>query len=44
MHRNPADKMLADLGAETLDGSGFENDEPEAVYEQTDQVQQEVAR
>ena len=43
MHHNPADTMLSDLGAETLDGSGFENDEPEAVYEQSDQFQQEVA-
>ena len=44
MHHNPADKMFADLGAETLDGSGFENDEPEAIYEATDQIQQEVAK
>jgi hypothetical protein len=40
----PADAMLTALGAEPLNGSGFENDEPEAVYEATDQIQQEVAR
>jgi hypothetical protein len=44
MHHNPADKIFADLGAETVDGSGFENDEPEAVYEETDQIQREVAK
>jgi hypothetical protein len=44
MHHNPADEMLAELGAEPLNGSGFENDEPEAVYEETDQNQRELAK
>jgi hypothetical protein len=43
MQQNPADEMFADLGAETLNGSGFENDEPETIYEETDQIQQEAA-
>jgi hypothetical protein len=44
MHHNPADEIVADLGAETLDGSGFENEQPEAVYEDTHLLQAEVAQ
>jgi hypothetical protein len=44
MHNSPADEMLAALGAEPLNGSGFENDGPEAVYDDTEQIQREVAR
>jgi hypothetical protein len=40
----PADAMLTALGAEPLNGSGFENDEPETVYDDTEQVQREVAK
>lgn len=44
MHHNSGDEMLAQLGAEPLNRSGFENDEPEAVYEDTDQNQREMAK
>ena len=44
MHHNSADEILDEIGAETLDGSGFENDEPEVVYEETDQNERELAK